>query len=43
MKLSSPIYKLKRQAKLDARTKGQKLNDALNQIAKSEGFITGGT
>lgn len=38
MKLSSPIYKLKRQAKLDARTKGQKLNDALNQIAKSEGF-----
>ncbi len=38
MKLSSPIYKLKRQAKLLARDSGIKLHAALNQIAAKEGF-----
>lgn len=38
MRLSSPIYILKRQAKLLARDKGIKLHEALNQIAKNEGF-----
>lgn len=38
MKLSSPIYTLKRQAKLLARDKGIKLHEALNQIAAKEGF-----
>ncbi|MEP3196852.1 MAG: DNA helicase [Lentilitoribacter sp.] len=42
MKLSSPIYKLKRQAKLNARSKGLKLNEALDQIAISEGFRSWG-
>lgn len=36
--LSSPIYKLKRQAKLLVRDNGIKLHKALNQIAASEGF-----
>lgn len=38
MRLSSPIYKLKRQAKLLVRDNGIKLHEALNQIAKNEGF-----
>ncbi|QFT81508.1 replicative DNA helicase [Roseovarius sp. THAF27] len=38
MKLSSPIYTLKRQAKLLARDNGIKLHKALNQLARKEGF-----
>lgn len=38
MRLSSPIYKLKRQAKLLSRNGELKLNEALNQIAMKEGF-----
>lgn len=38
MKLSSPIYKLKRQAKLLTRDTDIRLHEALNQIAKKEGF-----
>lgn len=38
MRLSSPIYKLKRQAKLLARDKKIRLHEALNQIAMAEGF-----
>jgi len=38
MRLSSPIYTLKRQAKLLARDNDIKLHDALNQIAAKEGF-----
>ncbi len=38
MRFSSPIYRLKRQAKLLARDMGVKLNEALNQTAKIEGF-----
>ncbi len=38
MKLSSPIYKLKRQAKLLARGGDMQLHEALNHIAKTEGF-----
>ncbi|MEM9360776.1 MAG: DNA helicase, partial [Pseudomonadota bacterium] len=38
MRLSSPIYKLKRQAKLLARDNNIKLHSALNQIAAKEGF-----
>ena len=38
MRLSSPIYKLKRQAKLLSRNNKIKLHEALNQIAKLEGF-----
>lgn len=38
MKLSSPIYKLKRQAKLLARDNNIRLHEALNQIATKEGF-----
>jgi KaiC len=38
MRLSSPIYTLKRQAKVLARTKGIKLSEALNRIAGKEGF-----
>lgn len=38
MRLSSPIYTLKRQAKLLARGNGIKLHEALNQIATREGF-----
>lgn len=37
MRLSAPIYTLKRQAKLLARVKGIKLYEALNQIAQREG------
>ena len=38
MRLSSPIYTLKRQAKLLARDSGIRLHEALNQIARKEGF-----
>lgn len=38
MKLSSPIYTLKRQAKLLARDNDIKLHEALNQLATKEGF-----
>jgi replicative DNA helicase len=38
MKLSAPIYRLKRQAKLLARANNIKLHIALNQIAAKEGF-----
>ncbi|MEM1020766.1 MAG: DNA helicase [Pseudomonadota bacterium] len=38
MRLSSPIYTLKRQAKMLARDNGIKLHEALNQIAAKEGF-----
>jgi len=38
MKLSAPIYRLKRQAKLLARETAVPLNKALNTIAKHEGF-----
>lgn len=38
MRLSSPIYTLKRQAKLLARSNNIKLHAALNQIAAKEGF-----
>ncbi|MDA8586907.1 DNA helicase [Rhodobacteraceae bacterium] len=38
MRLSSPIYKLKRQARLLARNDGIKLHAALDQIAVKEGF-----
>ncbi|MBY5932434.1 replicative DNA helicase [Tateyamaria omphalii] len=38
MRLSSPIYTLKRQAKRLARGNGIKLHEALNQIATNEGF-----
>ncbi|MFQ1701545.1 DNA helicase [Loktanella agnita] len=38
MRLSSPIYMLKRQAKRLAREKGIKLHEALNWIAINEGF-----
>ena len=38
MRLSSPIYKLKRQAKLLARDNDIRLHEALNQIAIKEGF-----
>jgi replicative DNA helicase len=38
MKLSAPIFQLKRRAKLMARTDGIALNEALDQIARDEGF-----
>lgn len=38
MRLSSPIYKLKRQAKLLARDTDIRLHEALNQTATKEGF-----
>lgn len=38
MRLSSPIYKLKRQAKLLVRDNDIRLHEALNQIATKEGF-----
>ncbi|MEQ8656030.1 MAG: DNA helicase [Hyphomicrobiales bacterium] len=38
MRLSSPIYKLKRQAKMLSRRNDIRLNEALNRIAKQEGF-----
>lgn len=38
MKLSHPIYKLKRRARLRARERGQPLHAALDQEARAEGF-----
>ncbi|MFK0334579.1 DNA helicase [Rhizobium sp. NPDC090275] len=38
MKLSAPIFQLKRRAKLMARNDGIALNEALDQIARDEGF-----
>ena len=38
MRLSSPIYKLKRRARLRARDNDIRLHEALNQIATKEGF-----
>jgi len=40
MKLSAPIFQLKRRAKLIARNNSVPLNEALNQIARDEGFAT---
>ncbi|WP_390910449.1 DNA helicase [Pseudosulfitobacter sp. SM2401] len=40
MKLSVPIYHLKRQAKLHARQSGVPLNEALNAIAKHKGYTS---
>lgn len=38
MRLSSPIYKLKRKAKRLARDSGARLHEALDRIARTEGF-----
>jgi len=38
MRLSAPIYRLRRQAKLLARKAGIPLNQALDRVAKDEGF-----
>ncbi|KQW40948.1 MULTISPECIES: DNA helicase [unclassified Ensifer] len=38
MKLSAPIFQLKRRAKLMARSNNVPLNEALDQIAREEGF-----
>ena len=38
MKLSAPIYRLKREAKLKSRADGIPLHEALDTIAQSEGF-----
>ena len=38
MKLSAPIYRLKREAKLKSRTDGVPLHEALDAIARGEGF-----
>lgn len=38
MKLSAPIYHLKRRAKAEARRKGIPLNKALDRVARDEGF-----
>src|SRR6186713_2397905 len=40
MKLSAPIYQLKRRAKLLARTDTIPLHQALDRIAQEEGFTT---
>ncbi|WP_420346212.1 DNA helicase [Pelagibius sp.] len=40
MRLSAPIFRLKRQARLLARETGLPLHDALNRVARSEGFRT---
>jgi replicative DNA helicase len=40
MKLSAPIFRLKRQAKLLARESAVPLHSALNQVARNEGFRT---
>jgi len=42
MKLSTPIYRLKRQAKQLSREDAVPLNEALNRIAKREGFESWG-
>jgi replicative DNA helicase len=38
MKLTAPIFQLKRRARLAARKDGLALNEALNRIAREEGF-----
>ena len=38
MRLSAPIFRLKRQAKRRAREQGIALNDALDRVARQEGF-----
>ena len=38
MKLSAPIYRLKREAKILSRSKGLRLHEALDRIATREGF-----
>ena len=38
MKLSAPVFQLKRRAKLMARAGNMPLNEALDQIAREEGF-----
>lgn len=38
MKLSAPIYRLKRQARLASRSEGRPLHECLNSIARQEGF-----
>jgi hypothetical protein len=38
MRLSAPIYRLKRQAKALSRHKKIPLNEALNSVARDEGF-----
>lgn len=38
MKLSTPIYRLKRQAKILSRAKGIPHHEALDRIAAKEGF-----
>lgn len=38
MKLSAPIFRLKRQARLLARDAGIPLNQALDRVAREEGF-----
>ncbi len=40
MKLSVPLYRLKRQAKMLARSKGLRLHQALDQIATAQGFAS---
>lgn len=40
MKLSAPVYHLKRQAKVLARSESMPLHDALDRIAVSEGFAS---
>ena len=40
MKLTAPIFQLKRRARLAARKDGLALNEALNRIAREEGFAT---
>jgi len=42
MKLSAPVYHLKRQARALSREQGIPLNKALDRIARSEGFSTWG-
>ena len=42
MRLSVPIYQLKRQAKRQARQNNIPLNQALDQVAKAEGFSNWG-
>jgi replicative DNA helicase len=40
MKLSAPVYQLKRRAKLMARNNSLQLNEALDQIAREGGFAS---
>lgn len=38
MQISTPIYKLKRKAKLSARASDAPLHEALDQVAREEGY-----